>query len=199
MFKLAPMVVGLVWSSPSSPSQGLTSPVDVTVCVADASLVPRHTYRAARATATWMFARIGVRIAWLEGRATVGALGSPIVIQLGFAGGSVRNASPGALAYASPFEDAGNIVILWDRIRWVARSWTPEHILAHALAHEIGHVLQGSTRHSQVGVMKADWEERDLEAMERRPLPFTTTDIDLIKQGLNRRKARAGYQAGGPT
>ena len=55
--------------------------------------------------------------------------------------------------------------------------------LAHVLVHEITHILQASDRHSDSGVMKARWIAQDYEAMARKPLRFTSEDLDLIHRG----------------
>ena len=52
------------------------------------------------------------------------------------------------------------------------------------LAHEIGHVLQGSARHSEIGIMKANWSEREVMSMATKQLQFTRLDIELIREGL---------------
>ena len=62
-------------------------------------------------------------------------------------------------------------------------------LLGHVLAHEITHVLQGINRHSDGGVMKAEWDAADFEQMRSRTLPFTETDVILIERGLIARDA----------
>ena len=57
-------------------------------------------------------------------------------------------------------------------------------LLAHVLAHEISHILQGTDQHSARGVMKALWDINDYLRMARHPLPFTDLDIQLIYRGL---------------
>lgn len=200
-YELVAAVLGVLSSSAIAKSQEARPPIDVTVCVTGTNLVPRYDNRVARITASRMFARIGVRIAWLDGEPrTADTFTSRVVIQVRFTEETPGEAHPRALAYASPFAERGNIVVLWDRIRYVADGWELEGpILAHVLAHEIGHVLKGTTGHSQTGVMKASWDRQEYYAMAQKPLEFTSSDVDLIRQGLNRLKARAGYQAGDPS
>ena len=57
-------------------------------------------------------------------------------------------------------------------------------LLAHVLAHEITHVLQGTVRHSEEGLMKARWTAEDRMSMRVKPLPFTAYDIQLIQSGM---------------
>jgi hypothetical protein len=83
------------------------------------------------------------------------------------------------------------ITILYKRIPIGMSIRGRERVLAHVLAHEIGHVLQCTNWHARSGVMKAHWTNLDYDAMERKPLEFTSIDVDLIRQGLKRLKSRA--------
>jgi len=38
-------------------------------------------------------------------------------------------------------------------------------VLAHVLVHEVTHILQGIPRHSESGVMKAQWDSNDFAQM----------------------------------
>jgi hypothetical protein len=64
-------------------------------------------------------------------------------------------------------------------------------LLAHLIAHEVTHVLERVSRHSETGLLKAHWTSRDYAEMDRHPLAFTADDIVLIQLGLSnwRRKA----------
>ena len=169
-----------------------SKPPDVTVYVKGDDDVPGAANQGARATVTWMFARVGVRLVWRDGEPGTGAAsGSPVTIQVRFTR-ELPDASREALAYALPFGEEGVAInIMYDRIRWVARRSSREApILAHVLAHEIGHVLQRTNAHAPAGVMKAHWNGQDYDAMEKKPLEFTRVDVEMIKDGLNLRKAR---------
>jgi hypothetical protein len=50
--------------------------------------------------------------------------------------------------------------------------------------HGITHVLQRLSRHSESGVMKAHWNDRDLEQMAFRPLSFEAADVEWIRAGI---------------
>ena len=56
------------------------------------------------------------------------------------------------------------------------------------MVHEITHILQGISRHSDSGVMKANWSGEDFQQMRYKPLPFTEQDVVLIHRGLKMRK-----------
>ncbi len=133
-----------------------SKPADVTVYVNGDS--PGSVYSSARETATWIFARIGVRVAWHDGELSEGAPpASPVTIQVQFTHKAPAGVSGDALACALPFGGhAVAITVMFDRIRFVANGSSREApILAHVLAHEIGHVLLRTDGHTDVGVMKA--------------------------------------------
>ena len=62
-------------------------------------------------------------------------------------------------------------------------------MLAYVLVHEITHILQGITRHSATGIMKAHWNADDYFAMRKNALTFTADDEELLDAGLDRRLA----------
>jgi len=175
-----------------------STPADVTAYVSGDKAAPSSVDQGARAVVSWIFDRIGVRLAWHDGEAPSGLPSpTPFVIQIQFTGEAPAKASSGALAYTSPFrEGATTVNVMYDRIRWIAgRSTREEAILAYVLAHEIGHILQGTNAHTQTGIMKAHWSGQDYDAMERRQLRFTSTDLDLIRDGLNARKSQRAYSS----
>jgi hypothetical protein len=92
---------------------------------------------------------------------------------------------PGALAYALPYEGS-HIVVFWDRVQATTGPRVPA-LLAHVLAHEITHILEGFCRHSESGLMKAHWDVSSYRMMNSETLPFAGEDVELIYAGLARR------------
>src|ERR1022692_2423743 len=70
-----------------------------------------------------------------------------------------------------------------ERVRQLHRNGT-RLAMAHVLVHEITHVLEGISRHSSTGIMKAQWNKNDFFEMRRKPLPFAQEDVNLIYDGL---------------
>jgi hypothetical protein len=97
------------------------------------------------------------------------------------------------MAYALPYE-GNHIVIFYDRLQRKVKGTQISTLLAHVLAHEVTHILQGIHRHSERGLMKATWDGSDYQAMMWKPLPFTPQDIELIHRGLAVRSTRAASQ-----
>jgi hypothetical protein len=141
--------------------------------------------RQAQEIATKMFADIGVQVEWRADRNSCAANGA-IVIRL--TEDTPRNYHPGAFAFAQPYEGV-HIKVFFDRIRESVKPPTVRCFLAHVLAHEITHILEGINRHSENGVMKAHWSHEDISAMSWKPLSFAEKDVELIRRGLEARRA----------
>ncbi len=106
----------------------------------------------------------------------------------------------GATGYALPFARQGaHATVFYDRVEklWLSSGAGPGigSIVGAAMAHEIGHVLLGSTEHSSQGIMKARWgaEEFRLLAFDR--LQFTPENNEVIAR---KRFARPEPSFSGP-
>lgn len=199
-YEIAVAVAGMVALSAHTRSEGAEKAADVMVYVTGAGLLSGSEDRVVRNAVGGVLARAGVRITWVNSNPKgSGAASSPVVVHIRFVRQSMDAHSAEALAYATPFaRGVKTITVLCDQIRMIAGGRAREpHILAHVLAHEIGHVLQGTNRHAESGVMKACWDREDFHAMERNSLEFTLTDVELMRDGLNPMRVRAADLAGG--
>ena len=68
--------------------------------------------------------------------------------------------------YASIFEGAVQDQAAAANIPWVV-------VLAHAAAHEVGHLLLGDLAHTQRGLMRENWDRNDYQLMNQNRLHFT--------------------------
>jgi len=161
----------------------------VTVCMqtdVDASV------RQAQATASKIFAGIGVTLEWRRDRRSCPEGTGIILINL--ANRTPQGYHPGALAFALLHEGV-HIEVFYDRIRKTVGPRTAPSLLAHVLAHEIAHLLQGVSRHAEAGVMKAQWDAKDYQRIAWQPLSFTEHDVRLIHLGLEARASRPRFTA----
>jgi hypothetical protein len=97
---------------------------------------------------------------------------------------------PGALGVAL-LREGNHAWVFYDRV--LRAGPDDSHVaalLAHAMAHEIAHLLQGINRHSESGIMKARWSGADCARMASFPLMFTREDALLIHRGLGERHSR---------
>lgn len=145
--------------------------------------------------ASKVFAGIGIGIEWHAAGACPSASGAIRVAV------SDQPPPPGhntELAYSFPYEGT-RIVIFYDRIKDMARDkqLPMSSLLAYVLAHEIAHVLQRTSRHSDSGIMKARWDRMDDLQIQQNTLRFTPFDVDLIHDGLAARLAlKAAHEPG---
>jgi hypothetical protein len=136
--------------------------------------------------ATKMFAKIGIQILW---RSTGRALLPDNTIVVDIVEQASTNECVGALACAKPYEGT-HIRVFYDRLQTTVGNNMVPTLLGHVLVHEITHILQGTNRHTDRGVMKAQWAANDFEQMRSHTLPFTDSDVVLIEQGLAVRELR---------
>ena len=175
----------------SAPAEGLGGQAapTVVVYVQEDGGVPPLVLLRAQSVAAGMFAGIGIHLKWQSGKPRRGK-GAGEIIGLRFDFGAPSSVSSGAMAYATPMKGSGiSIHILYERVRDVGSANLAPVLLGHIMAHEITHVLQGQTRHSPEGLMKAHWDHDDFHQMALGPLPFATLDVELLRFHMARRAA----------
>lgn len=180
MAVLVAMVAGTAWG------RKIEVPMEGRVAVC-AESVPSNDWVSivmAKGMASHMFAAAGVALDWHEwDRCPEDGIRITMSLK------TEPSDHPHAYAYALPYEGT-HIVVFWDRIANDSCGHALPYLLAHVLVHEVTHILQGVPRHSETGVMKAVFRPLDIAQMERKPLPFTEEDIELIHVGLKNREAR---------
>jgi hypothetical protein len=150
---------------------------------------------------TEMFRDIGVNIQVHIGspaRHVSSACGAPIRVELDHS--TDYSGTTNALAYAIPYKESGaDIHIFLDRVMRGNRNPAfATVLLAHVTVHEITHVLEQSTQHSEDGVMKAQWTRADYQRMRWQSLPFAPADVMCIREGLANRVAHAAASKSAP-
>ena len=167
------MRIALIVSFALASMSGEAAEPSVSVCIEEGVGLPDM--QLARMLNRRIFAEIGTGIEWRC------ASGSEQAIMIAMSTNAPDASHQGALAYAQPF--TGVIRVFYDRVHNYAPG-VRAHLLAHVLAHEITHILQGITRHSESGIMKAHWDDRDLRKISSKGLAFTPHDVLLIHQGM---------------
>jgi hypothetical protein len=159
---------------------------EVTVHVLCGPIVPAPVLGQAEALASEMFAGVGVTIDWRRGQPSQSQslVENPIVVEM--VTDTPRQVKPGALAFARPYEGV-HIDVFYDRVRAATEPELTPNVLAHVLVHEITHILEGTCRHSETGIMKARWTHQDYMEMGQKPLSFTEEDVRLIRFGVAKR------------
>ena len=92
------------------------------------------------------------------------------------------------LGYAQPLASAGlNVRVFNDRIRWQAEERNRPYatVLAHVIAHEIGHVLLRTSEHSAGGLMSPVWSDTDYAWMSRSLMFFNRRQAAAMRAELS--------------
>ena len=139
---------------------------------------------AAKTVVSGIFAGLNVKIDW-RGPAKC----PDEAIYVSFSNETDVNEHRGALAYTRPYEGT-HIVVFLDRVRYTAFPDGVARLLGYVLAHEVTHILEGAVRHSETGIMKAQWGVDEHFKMRRGNLGFAAEDISLIYTGLDWRQSR---------
>ena len=181
MTGMAVMVVaasGLAGVTPAEARQ-------LTICM-DSSLGNLSMENAAKTVVYGIFADIKLQIDWRNP-----AKCPAEAIYVSFSSETPVNEHRGALAYARPYEGT-HIVVFVDRVRYIAPPDGIARLLGYVLAHEVTHVLEGEVRHSETGIMKAQWGADEHFKMGHGHLDFAAEDVSLIYKGLDWRESHLG-------
>ncbi len=193
-------------SGQGSSAVGQEPNLELTVRVFSYAQVSSQTLGEAEQKATWIFRRAGVETVWLDcGPSAPDVQTNPACKQLlgptdivlrilpgskaaraaygyrcGTLGFALQSTNGGVGSYAS---------IFYDRVEDLAKAGiaSPALVLGHGMAHEIGHLLLGSTAHSLTGIMAAEWGRSDLTRAAMGDLLFHHQQSDLMRAELQAR------------
>ena len=136
----------------------------------------------ARSTAGAILGRAGVAVIWVEcglpaaGAAPAAACVEPLrsnelvvrilpAVKAGRATGREPDRQTLGVAFVDLGAGGGSLATVYaDRVDAIAQSAGVDmaELLGRAMAHEIGHLLLGTNRHSSRGLMRASWTDDDL-------------------------------------
>jgi hypothetical protein len=71
----------------------------------------------------------------------------------------------------------------------ITRNATSGQILGAMIAHELGHLMLNLASHSDTGIMRGDWDLKDLLDIAHGLLPFTSQQAGKIRADISRRAA----------
>jgi hypothetical protein len=140
----------------------------VTVYLASNAMVTPMILCQTRNLTSEMFARAGVEIEWRNGRPRDSASWEKRTVVVHLEDRTPRDRRPGALGFARPYEGV-NSTVFYHRVDQLATRNEAPTLLAFVMVHEITHLLQRRSRHSESGIMKANWATSDYYQMARNP------------------------------
>ena len=186
---------------------GPIPPLTIVLEVPDPARIPPHIVTRAKAEMMRIYRDACVSIMWSDpapGTSRPYALRSPAATDPGFALVILSREMTDQLivgtealggAAGTPEERGRMAYVFYDRVERVARTYLHTGrrtgtydfdnvvVLAHAMAHEIGHLLL-PYGHSATGLMRAEWDEADLRRALRRQLNFTAQQAESIRTRL---------------
>jgi hypothetical protein len=171
----------------------------VTLHVADYAAISPRDLAAAEAYATAIYAGAGIQTVWTDAPWVPGEPRSPhlrvVILSHEMTAKKCRESRLGrsvmGVAVDGAPEGGGRIAYVFaDRIGQTAMQYLArfERALAHAMAHEVGHLLIGDHSHAPAGLMAAGWYP-----LERRLQTFTPEQAQLIRL---RARATGGHEPG---
>ena len=161
--------------------------------------IPNKTLIRTQKNVTAILARVGVSVIWVEPSSPweETAFDSTLcIVILGQSAGQRIEHSKTAMGSTPIGDTPGHVAyIFYDRIQDVTRSFTtsatemPDNAetLAHAIVHEIGHLMLPFDAHSPAGIMRASWDLDDFKRMTTGHLCFTVQQAELIRTEVLRR------------
>jgi hypothetical protein len=151
--------------------------------------------RTAHANTTDILKDAGLEVVWRDCSAgcpdPVGS--EEVVVRIVTAPASIGAESLGC-AIVDVRQGMGTLATVYaDRIGALASRTgvSPGRLLGRAIAHEIGHLLLGTARHSAAGLMRALWSNRDLERDVISEWTFSTAEVARIGRRLALRSCRS--------
>ena len=167
----------------------------VNVAIHDSADVDAAVLDAARARASRVFQRAGVRVNW-DGTSA----GFRVQVLLRPRNAQASPGKPRIMGVALAADEHRAVLSLFfDAVADVARRYgTPVgEVLGIALAHEMGHVLLPPPSHSADGIMQGSWEGDDLRHALNGELAFTGDQAEQIRMRLRRNLGPAVLEGDG--
>lgn len=158
--------------------------------------VPAAVLREAERQVVEMFRDAGVDVRWSsDGCSRGGDAGAVRLTLLPFETGALQRDGRAILGAAMPSSDGiGTAWVFYSRVGREAdrHGVAIAPVLASAIAHEIGHLLQRSPGHTDRGLMRASWNHADYLRATNRRLRFSSADAEQFEFSVRDDRVAAG-------
>jgi hypothetical protein len=156
---------------------------DVVVRVYDNTGLPNEIRRASLTRAAEIFARAEVEIGWVHCPARCGRALGPDQLILRMTRSPATAVGVGT-SLIDPVLRAGRLATVYvDQVDAMARRSNTDRvaILSRAIAHEIGHLLLGTTEHTRSGLMRGIWTAEELRRNHAEDWQFSPLQRTLLR------------------
>ena len=185
---LALTLVPLVWWAPGAKAAIILN--DVVVRVYDNTGLPTVLRRTSLTRAAEIFARAEVEIGWVHCPARCGRAPSPDQLILRITRSPATAVGLGTSLIDPVLQEGRLATVYVDQVDAMARRSNTDRtsILSRAIAHEIGHLLLGTTEHTRTGLMRGIWTAEELRRDHGEDWQFSPYQRTLLRARL-----AAGY------
>ena len=201
------LVVAVALTGVARPATADSVPTLKIVLQVPDETIPLHVVLRARSEVERIYRQAGVEITWRgvtfggdEAERVQAAETSPpgfalVVLSSTFSDKIIVSSDALGGATGTPEQRGHLAYVFYDRVEGIARAYLNRAqingtheidtvlVLAHAMAHEIGHLLL-PRGHSETGLMRADWNAADLRDAVDGDLNFTPEQAVLIRSRL---------------
>jgi hypothetical protein len=156
---------------------------DVVVRVYDNTDLPDSVRRASLALAANIFAKAEVEIGWVHCPSRCGRAPGPDQLILRMTRSPATAVGVGS-SLIDPVLGAGRLATVYvDQVDGMARRASTDRvaILSRAIAHEIGHLILGTTEHTRAGLMRSVWTTEELRQNHADDWQFTPVQRTLLR------------------
>jgi hypothetical protein len=156
---------------------------DVVVRVYDNTGLPSDIRRTSLTRAAEIFARAEVEIGWVHCPARCGRAPGPDQLILRMTRSPAAAVGVGT-SLIDPVQQAGRLATVYvDQVDAMARRANTDRvaILSRAIAHEIGHLLLGTTEHTRSGLMRGIWTAEELRRNHVEDWQFSPLQRTLLR------------------
>ncbi len=160
------------------------------ILVRNLSAAPAELVQKAEAECQRIYHSAGIRIAWMNSLENVTWRGPEVVLQVVILPQAPPSRAMGA--FGTALRGRREALIYHDRVVLGGKlaDLSVQSVLSVALMHEIGHLLLDSDEHSPFGIMRAEWDRRDLNAIGQGLLRFTSDQSRLMNANIDLFKVR---------
>ncbi len=151
---------------------------------------------AAAVEAARVLRTLPVRLDWLNCSAVVHpavceSVDRPTDIRIRLLPRALLEAKPSALGMAMWSESGGSAALFFDRaLSFRTQTSLLPQILGRAMAHEVVHLLLGTTAHADLGLMRSEWSTDDLRMDSNACMELTSAATASIRKEAERRYAK---------
>ena len=195
--RLGSLIVATALLGLASPAIAAPRPsLNVALHLCDDDAIQPNLVSRAQVEMTRIYQDAGVEIAWTSDAAPTGYPLLTLVILCRELTDELAVDTTALGAAVGTRDYRGRVAyVFYDRVEHIAQTYlNVSHepgtddmyvvsVLAHAMAHEIGHLLL-PYGHSPTGLMQAEWDAKDLRLAVNRQLNFTNEQGELIRSQL---------------